>query len=195
MTIAFMMLLLVPEPREQSHTWESITVEGVIHFRPDSKAVDAVVQLIYVFFAGAACYDSTWGTLLSAEWGVRAPIVPATKFEVFLSRLMDLNKFGSLEKGATFNRFAFGKNFLERLVGYHSYSGWDPYYSIDRNVLSLFLCACCFLYLTQGVLHSLITLCFFVSLRCRVKRTVCPLAKAALPERDDWDAVWESSVV
>ena len=50
-------------------------VTSLLHYRPNHETVDAVIQLLYVVFACAACYDSTWGAILCAEWGVRRPPV------------------------------------------------------------------------------------------------------------------------
>ena len=88
MTIAFAMLVETPEPRVNppDKPWAYM----LIHFRPQSDVADAVMQLLYVFFAACACYDSTWGMMLCAEWGVRAPAVPPALYERFMS-LIDPN--------------------------------------------------------------------------------------------------------
>ena len=82
MTIAFAMLTLAPEPRFVSP--ERPIVFRVLHFRPESDVLDALIQLLYVFFAACACFDSTWGMMLCAEWGVRGPVVPPKLYERFI---------------------------------------------------------------------------------------------------------------
>ena len=56
----------------------------------------------------------------------------------------------------------------------------DPYYMIDRNVMSLFAAPALFLYLTQGVLFSAMALCFLQALRARVFEVTLALGKASL---------------
>ena len=72
MTISFAMLVETPDPR-QFHEAGRTHIYWLLHWRPESEVVDACVQILYVFFAFAACYDSTWGMMLCAEWGVRDP--------------------------------------------------------------------------------------------------------------------------
>ena len=85
MTIAFALLVVVPEPRDRE--LEATRVSAIVHYRPGSDVLDAVVQMLYLFFVLAAAVDSTWGMVLCAEWGVRASAVPARRFESFLHLL------------------------------------------------------------------------------------------------------------
>ena len=75
MTIAFALVIDLPEPSD--HVGVPETVNEYIKWRPTSDAVDAVVELLHIFFVLMACYDSTWGLVLCSEWAVRAPCVPA----------------------------------------------------------------------------------------------------------------------
>ena len=57
---------------------------------PDSDVLDAIVQMIYLLFVLAAAVDSTWGMVLCAEWGVRAPAVPRTAPAHYLERRLEV---------------------------------------------------------------------------------------------------------
>lgn len=83
MTIAFAMLAIVPEPR----TLPSGSGGALLHWRPASESFDAVVQFVYVVCVCWACYDSTWGMMLCAEWGVRSGAVPPALYERFIHHL------------------------------------------------------------------------------------------------------------
>ena len=176
MTIAFAMLTVVPEPRIYT---------GHLHYRPSSEWLDSFVQLLYVVFVCWACYDATWGMLLCAEWGVRSGVVPASLYERFMAKL-DPNG----PRGSTLSQWSW--RFFENRAVHHPLpvrgcftndaSGdrtgigmaqspaWDPFYLVDRTVQSLFLGGCTFLYLTLGLLHALVGLYSFISLRERVRK-------------------------
>ena len=55
MTIAFAMLTQCPEPRDLADFVSKPRVYRMIHYRPDSESIDAVVQLLYVFCAASSC--------------------------------------------------------------------------------------------------------------------------------------------
>lgn len=167
MTVAFALLVIVPDPRDIV-TSSELTVEQIIHWRPHSGSIDAVMQLLYVFFCLAAAYDSTWGMLLCAAWAVRAPCVPAKVFERFLWRIVSLktpdnpNGHGLIIKTLLLNRRRF----------FGEVNAWDPFYFIDRNVFTLFSAGAIFLYLSQGLIQCLLALFFLLALRQRVRQTI-----------------------
>jgi len=183
MTIAFGLLVVEPTPRS-SKSFADCTAAELVHWRPQSPLADAMIQLLYVFFVLAAAYDSTWGTLLCAEWGVRAPVVPARVYEHFLSRVTMLEsgksgrdaRYGFLVRTLTCGRW-------HGCVG--EFNGWDPYYMIDRTVLSLFASAALFLYLSRGVLFAAMALGFLFALRARVFEVTLALGKASLGAMDE----------
>ena len=173
MTVAFTALLSTPNP--VAHATNVSTFDEYLHWRPDSAALDAIVQLLYAFFALAACYDSTWGTLLCAAWAVRAPCVPATVFERFLFRLTNLRKYRSEHCGVQVKTLL-----LSRRRFFGTVNAWDPFYFVDRNVLSLFMTGACFLYLQQGAVFAGIAIGFLLALRFRVNQTITATVDEAL---------------
>lgn len=56
----------------------------------------------------------------------------------------------------------------------------DPYYFVDRNVISLFMSGACYLYLTQGLAHALLAFAFLISLRMRVNQTISDTVDSAV---------------
>ena len=175
MTIAFSALLNMPEPRPQPPIGQNFTFAAGMHWRPASEEADAIVQFLYVFFALAACYDATWGTLLCAAWAVRAPCVPASVFERFLFRLSDLRKTNPEHSGLQVKTLL-----LNRRRFFGKVNAWDPYYFVDRNVFSLFMIGALYLYLSQGVPHAVLALWFLVALRMRVASTIAGTVDSAL---------------
>ena len=188
MTIAFALLVVIPEPRDLNrHAGHA----RWLHLRPTSDTFDAIVQIAYVFFAAAACYDSTWGMMMCAEWGVRSGVVPPSLYERFV-KMLDPSDEGPDARGVNRGRLTswFCRCFETRAVhkevptigcfcqgeedrtgfGLSKAPAWDPFYLVDRTVQSLFLAGVCFLYLTQGVIHAGIGIFFLLNLRERVKR-------------------------
>lgn len=147
-TVAFAMLTITPEMLELN---QEDPVAQVVHYRPDNEAVDAVVQLLYIFFTAAALVDTAYGMILCAEWGVRGSVVPSKDFTTFVKQL-DVNKPNRAARillcGGAYNN--------ECCPGFKRRPSWDPYYYMYRPLQSLFLACACFLYLSQGLPHAVI---------------------------------------
>jgi hypothetical protein len=191
MTIAFAMLVVVPEPRflPEGHGGR------VLHYRPPSELFDSAVQLLYVVCCCFACYDSTWGMMLCAEWGVRSGVVPAVLYERFMKHLDPSGPLAAEHNQWTFRFFetravhkplpargcfcTTGASLGDRTgLGLTQSPAWDPFYLVDRTVQMLFFGGCCFLYLSQGVLHAGVALASYLSLRSRVQRHGLMASKA-----------------
>ena len=69
---------------------------------------------------------------------------------------------------------------LHRRRLYGPVNAWDPYYFVDRNVVSLFGCGMCHLYLQQGMIHALMAIGFLVALRTRVVHTIAETVDSAV---------------
>ena len=167
MTIAFAMLVECPEPRDQSTDASRSPTFRVIHYRPVSEGLDAIIQLMYVFFAASSCYDSTWGMMLCAEWGVRAPVVPPALYERFMA-LLDPHGAKNASLSAWFCRcfetravhkpmksygLFFDDGGQRTGVGVSEAPAWDPFYLVDRTAQSLFLTGGCSSLFTAQSLH------------------------------------------
>ena len=187
MTIAFGMLITRPLPAELPPEDAPFTLKD---WRPHSDTLDTLVPLLYYFFAAAACCDSAWGMLICAEWGVRGSTMPANLYEQFVRNLspdsddpeMAANSmwaFRFFEPRAvhaglpTFGLFC--KESCCRLfsralhIGVARSPSWDPFYFVDRTVMSLFFSAICLVYLNNGAVPAAIVLYFYSVLRTRVR--------------------------
>jgi hypothetical protein len=118
-------------------------------WRPRSELTDAIVPLLYYFFASAACYDSAWGMLLTAEWGVRAGTVPADMYHRFI-RHLEPDPENEATKNNTMWVFRFFEPRAAHIglptrglfstehaglnLGFAQSPAWDPFYFVDRTV-------------------------------------------------------------
>jgi hypothetical protein len=178
MTIGFAMLFVNPIPRAHPSLEESRQLRSRLHWRPESDDLDAVALFLYYAFTLAVCYDTTWATLLSAEWGIRAPITPGNLFPRFMSSLSaspNRETWGlhCLDHRARVGKQIFGCNLGSSqhmlMCGAYSYASYDGYFLMDRVVNSLFGAAALYLYLTQGLCHCIMCLMFHANLVMRTK--------------------------
>jgi hypothetical protein len=191
MTIGFALIFSAPEPRplhsltpKADASDAGYGLKAKLHWRPQSDDVDAIVLLLYYVFALMVCYDSTWGTLMSAEWGVRAPAIPRHNFKKFLKSLTAkrLEGYG----GATSKRswgihccdmrarlsgdiICEGANCGGFGSGIYRYDSFDGYWNLGRTVQGLFGAAAAYLYLAQGLCHCILCLVFYAALLIRAK--------------------------
>jgi len=168
--------LLPPEAPFYSRDW-----------RPRSELLDTVVPLLYYFLSAAACADSAWGMLMCAEWGVRGGTMPADLYEKFVRQLRpDPNDaemsdntmwvWRCFEPRAVHEGLRFRGLFCMRHCGFAGLNlgfaqspSWDPFYFVDRTVMTLFLASACLVYLNNGLLPAAVIVFFFASLRSRVQ--------------------------
>lgn len=166
MTVAFAMLLIPPEVRQLDEN--NSDFKQYAYYRFESDVVDGIVNWLYFVFVGLACYDSTFGMILCAEWQMRLPLVPAQRISKFV-RAFEQRKYTELficcgsrrihsAKGARL----FGCNYNCQLVcGDLSVPAYDPYWFIDRSVQMLFCAGICFVYLSQGLIQACIIITIF----------------------------------
>ena len=195
MTIAFGMLITRPIPAEVlAHTRGDdvrLTAAHLRDWRPKSEVLDALVPLLYYFFAAAACCDSAWGMLICAEWGVRGASMPADLYERFVRHLRpdphDPEKSANtmwafrffepravhagLPTAGVFCTDPSGCGLFSRAlhVGFARSPSWDPFYFVDRTVMSLFFAGACLVYLNNGAVPCAIVVGFYLVLRGRVR--------------------------
>ena len=161
MTIAFGMLVTKPIPATlPSVPGEPFSPAAIKDWRFRSEWVDAIMPLLYYFFAAAACCDSAWGMLICAEWGVRGGVVPADLYEKFVRHLRP----DPGDPSTRSNTMWVWRCFEPRAVhdglphcglfcptscapalhiGVAQSPSWDPFYFVDRTVMSPFLTAKC----------------------------------------------------
>jgi hypothetical protein len=183
------MLFSGPEAREQIPQGKTFGLKAMIHWRPQSDDADAVVLLLYYVFALMVCYDSTWGTLMSAEWGVRAPAIPQRLFKQFLENQSkpSLDLWGSTSHAKTWgfhcldNRMKYGGTKSEWAgcgTGVYEYESTDGFFTLGRTVQALFVASALYLYLTQGLCHCILCLVFYAQLLIRCERSLFHLLHA-----------------
>jgi len=166
MTVAFAMLLVPPEARDLVQ--DTSDFNHYAYYRFDSDVVDGIVNWLYFVFVGLACYDSTFGMLLCAEWQMRLPLVPAQRISKFV-RAFEQRKYTQLficcgtrrihsAKGARL--FGCIRNY-ELTCGALSVPAYDPYWFIDRSIQMLFCAGIAFVYLSQGLIQACIIFAIF----------------------------------
>ena len=198
MTVAFALALASPNRGNQA--LQRGPVDKILHWRPRSAEMDSIVEMLYTFFVGLACYDSTWGMLLCAEWGVRSGGPPAKVYSHFIGNLhtsvpdkkhpgrrktcilrccetyrLRHSVIGSSSHGghkhSTIGRLqSMWSNRCRCATGISEQPSWDPFYLIERTVQALFLAVACYLYLTRGVAHATCFLWFYALFWYRVQK-------------------------
>jgi len=203
LTIAFSMLVTKPLPPGPIDPNAPFLSKD---WRFPSERLDAIMPLLYYFFAAAACCDSAWGMLICAEWGVRGGVVPADMYEKFIRNLRPDPK----DPDTKANTMWAWRCFEPRAVhdglptcgvfcptnwkpdwhlGWAQTPSWDPFYFVDRTVMSLFCAAVCLVYMNNGALASGIILYFFLSLwgvcasRARFSSLPCSRRTRSSPRR------------